>query len=524
VTLDSAKVLIVDNEESVLVTLEAVLKQEGYEVTAVGTGADALRAIREQRYDLLLSDLRIDEIDGLTLLAAAQKRDSETVSILLTGYASLESAVQALRYGAFNYLLKPCNIDEMKLTIARGLEKKRLAEALRERVAELEEANQTIRTFSSQLEDKVKAATAQLAERVDELQESRGRLNAVIDSMKDGLVVYGRDGRALLANTFMLALFGTTADKVLGRTAAQLAELTGEPSFEASTPELVLSAKRDEQLGEAAIFELDGPRRRYVRRVISPVIGAGSPLSGLVVVYQDVTDQKEVEQLKDDFLSIASHELKTPLTSIMGYTQLLNRRLTAESRRVGSDDVIDVIENQCRRMKRLVEDLLDVSRIERGTLETAPAAVDLVSLVETAVEKFAPTSHGHELKVLKPEGGVAVWGDEDRLDQVLTNLLSNAVKYSPDGGRVEVRVTRDGESAEVAVEDWGVGIPNDQQPRIFSRFYQAEGVVRSRRFGGMGLGLFISKAIVDEMGGAISVESAVGKGSTFRFTLPVYKG
>jgi len=168
---------------------------EGYEVTAVGSGSDALRAIREQSFDLLLSDLRIDDVDGLTLLAAAQKRDPETVSILLTGYASLESAVQALRYGAFNYLLKPCNIDEMKLTISRGLEKKRLSEALRERVIELEQANQTIRTFSSQLEDKVKAATAELADRVQDLQESRGRLDAVIDSMKDGLIVYGRDGR-----------------------------------------------------------------------------------------------------------------------------------------------------------------------------------------------------------------------------------------------------------------------------------------------------------------------------------------
>ena len=516
--------LLVDDEESVLLTLEAVLKKEGYEVTAVGSGTAALRAIREQRFDLLLSDLSIDEVDGLTLLAAAQKRDPETVSILLTGYASLESAVQALRYGAFNYLLKPCNIDEMKLTIARGLEKKRLAEALRERVADLEEANTTIRNFSAQLEDKVKVATSELAERVDELQESRGRLNAVIDSMKDGLVVYGADGAALLANTFMLSLFGTTAEKVLGCTAVQVADLTGEPPFEAATPELMLSAKGDEQLNEAAIFEIDGPRRRYVRRVVSPVIGAGSPLSGLVVVYQDVTDQKEVEQLKDDFLSIASHELKTPLTSIMGYTQLLNRRLNSELRRAGSDDVIEVIENQCRRMKRLVEDLLDVSRIERGSFQTAQAQVDLVDLVETVVKRFRPASRDHQLKVLKPEAGISVWGDEDRLDQVLTNLLSNAVKYSPDGGRVEVRLVRNGESAEVAVQDWGIGIPEDQQARIFSRFYQAEGVVRARRFGGMGLGLFISKAIVDELGGAISVDSTAGKGSTFCFTLPLYKG
>lgn len=519
---DPARILLVDDEESVLLTLEAVLKKEGHAVTAVGTGADALRAIREQRFDLLLSDLRIDDVDGLTLLAAAQKRDPETVSILLTGYASLESAVQALRYGAFNYLLKPCNIEEMKLTIARGLEKKRLSEALRARVEELEQANETIRTFSTQLEREVKTATAELAQHVRQLQDARQRMDAVIDSMKDGLVVYDRDGKALLANTFMLSLFGTTLDKVLGRTADEVAELTGEPSID-SAPGLMLTSNRDEQ-GVAVTFEIDGPRKRFVRRVISPVIGEGAPVSGLVVIYQDITDQKEVEQLKDDFLSITSHELKTPLTSIMGYAQLLSRRLSGAARRAGSDDVIEVIENQCRRMKRLVEDLLDVSRIERGSLETSHSAVNLVSLVEETVAKFGAASHEHELKMVKHEASLTVWGDEDRLEQVVTNLLSNAVKYSPEGGKVEVRMLRSGDTAEVAVRDWGIGIPSDQQEHIFSRFYQAESVVRSRRFGGMGLGLFISKAIVDEMGGSISVESEVGKGSTFRFVLPLYKG
>jgi two-component system phosphate regulon sensor histidine kinase PhoR len=524
VTAAPADILLVDDEESVRLTLQAVLRQEGYNVTAVGTGAEALKAIREHKFDLLFTDLRIDDIDGLTLLAAAQKRDPETISILLTGYASLESAVQALRHGAFNYLLKPCNIDEMKLTIARGLEKKRLAEALRERVVELEQANQTIRSFSAQLEGEVEAATAELARRVRELQESRGRLDAVIDSMKDGLVVYDGEGRVLRANAFITSLFGLAPEELLGRTAEDVQNLTGEPPLNLRQPGLVLGSVADEQPGDAAVFELDSPRKRFVRRVVSPVIGPEEPLSGLVVVYQDITDQKEVEQLKDDFLSIASHELKTPLTSIMGYTQLLSRRLSPDVRKTGNDDVIEVIESQCRRMKRLVEDLLDVSRIERGTLETAQMPVDLRALVENVVAKFGTTSPGHRFHLDLPlDAPLMVWGDEDRLDQVLTNLLSNAVKYSPDGGKVEVTVSRNTENVAVAVRDHGIGIPEEQQLHIFNRFYQGESSVRSRRFGGMGLGLFISKAIIDEMGGTISVDSMVGEGSTFRFTLPLYK-
>lgn len=517
--MSDATVLVVDDEESVLFTLEAVLRKEGYEVTAVGNGPDALQAIRRNHFDLLLTDLRIDDIDGLTLLAAAQKRDPETISILLTGYASLESAVQALRHGAFNYLLKPCNIDEMKLTIARGLEKKRLAEALRQRVGELEEANRTISTFNEQLGEKVEQATAELAERVRELQESRGRLSAVIDSMKDGLIVYDGEGRVLRANAYLRSLFGLAQKEIEGNTASQVAKITGEPPLDVKHA----AASRQEDPG-ADIIEVEGDRKRFVRRMVSPVVGDDSLLRGLVVIYQDITDQKEVEQLKDDFLSIASHELKTPLTSIMGYTQLLGRRLGHDGRKAGSEDVIDVIESQCRRMKRLVEDLLDVSRIERGTLQTSYAAVDLAELVHSTVKKFETTTSHHHFEVAAEAEGICAWGDRDRLDQVMENLVSNAVKYSPDGGAVQIRVTRNGETAEVAVTDQGIGIPPDQQARIFSRFYQAESVVRSRRFGGMGLGLFISKAIIDEMGGTISVDSAVAKGSTFRFSLPIYKG
>ncbi|MFI5270003.1 MAG: histidine kinase dimerization/phospho-acceptor domain-containing protein, partial [Chloroflexota bacterium] len=312
--------------------------------------------------------------------------------------------MQALRHGAFNYLLKPCNLDEMKLTISRGLEKKRLAEALRDRVSELEEANRTIQTFNAQLEDRVRRATAELGDRVRDLQQSQGQLTAVVDSMQDGLIVYDGNERVLRANAFMLSLFGLAQDAIAGMPASELGRLIGEPPLGQTD----LGPTGDKT--DSVTFELDGPRRRFIRRMVSPVVGDGT-FHGLVALYQDMTDQKEVEQLKDDFLSIASHELKTPLTSIMGYTQLLNRRLSPDVHKGGAEDVISVIEAQCRRMKRLVEDLLDVSRIERGTLETAQAAVDLGRLLASVAGKFQGTSPKHEIQVALPDRPVLVWGD-----------------------------------------------------------------------------------------------------------------
>ncbi|MGH2468659.1 MAG: response regulator, partial [Chloroflexota bacterium] len=302
-----ARLLLVDDDPGVLFTLEEVLKLEGFRVTAVATGEGALVAIeREAPFDVILTDLRIQSMDGVTLLSAAHERDTNTVGIVLTGFASMESAIEALRHGASNYLLKPCNLDELKLTIRRGLERKRLSEALHERVLDLEAANETIRAFSGQLEERVRAATAELAGRVQEAQESRRTLSAIIDSMSDGLLVYDDRGRVVLGNAYIRALF-QVPEGFRGQTVKQVMEVTGEPQLETSRPDFDSVTYRDIR---AAEFSTPGASPRDVRRVVSRVADTDGTESGLVVVYQDITERREVEKLKDDFLSIASHELK----------------------------------------------------------------------------------------------------------------------------------------------------------------------------------------------------------------------
>ncbi|MDE3076851.1 MAG: response regulator, partial [Chloroflexota bacterium] len=264
------RILVVDDEQGVLLTLQEVLLQAGYLVDAACSGEEALAAIGRQEIDLLLTDLRIGDFDGMSLLAAARKHDPETVAVLLTGYASLESAIQALRNGAFAYLLKPCNLDELKLTIERGLEKKRLAEALRQRVTELEEANARIRSFSAELEDKVRLATSQLASRVQELQASRARLNTIIDSMSDGLIVYDDEHRVVLANAYLRSLFGLPSVQLTGQTAEAVQELTGEPPLDEGQINVDAVTSR---LIKSLEFELDQPPHRAVRRLITAIPG-----------------------------------------------------------------------------------------------------------------------------------------------------------------------------------------------------------------------------------------------------------
>lgn len=170
------KILCIDDEESVLITLQAVLEMEGYDVQVANHTSLGLEMIRTQSLDLVLTDLRIDERDGMAMLKAVKAVDPEIIVILLTGYASLQSSIQAMRAGAYDYLIKPCDVDELKLTIARGLEKRGLALALKARVAELEDANARIAGFADELQHKVQAATAELATRVDQIEFTNGEL------------------------------------------------------------------------------------------------------------------------------------------------------------------------------------------------------------------------------------------------------------------------------------------------------------------------------------------------------------
>jgi signal transduction histidine kinase len=233
-------------------------------------------------------------------------------------------------------------------------------------------------------------------------------------------------------------------------------------------------------------------------------------------------EAQDAVRSREEFLSIASHELKTPLTTVKGYSQIISRLL----RRTNLDRerlsyLADQLQDQLGRFETLIADLLDISRIQRGGLELRPEQDDLIELTSTVLNRFrfpADSTNAHTFTFDGPESYVGVW-DPDRLDQVLTNLLSNAVKYSPAGGDIIIRVepiTED--TVEISVTDPGIGIPPNEQDRLFRPFARSETVQRA--ISGVGLGLYISRQIVDRHGGSIFLDSMPEKGSTFTVVLP----
>ncbi|MGI8828241.1 MAG: ATP-binding protein [Candidatus Limnocylindria bacterium] len=264
-----------------------------------------------------------------------------------------------------------------------------------------------------------------------------------------------------------------------------------------------------------------------LHRLAEAVAERAGPALQNAQLWSDLQDRMEREQaaqrIKDDFLSIVSHELRTPLTSIQGYSQLLEGRLrtdrSGESKEMAH---LRVIRSQVGRMRRLVDDLLDVSRIDRrGGVSIETTDFDLAEQLRDAVSRTQREHEDRDITLAAPES-LSVHADRDRIDQVLSNLLENAVKYSPDGGPVVVNAEVRGGDVEVRVADSGVGIPEEHRANVFERFYQADDDAGRRRFGGLGLGLYISRAIVDAHGGRmwVGLNAEAGRGSVFGFRIP----
>jgi signal transduction histidine kinase len=227
---------------------------------------------------------------------------------------------------------------------------------------------------------------------------------------------------------------------------------------------------------------------------------------------------EDLSRLKDEFLSIASHELRTPVTSIKGYTQLA-KTLIKEGDLDTSEEYLDIALDQIDRMSRLILELLDVSRIETGRLEIRREPIPWAQFVRDLVHRHHTAVSDRRFHVSIPDDDKVVTGDRDRLEQVLGNLLENAVKYSPEGSDVTVTVDDKGDAFVTAVCDRGIGIPADELAQVFERFHRGRHV-SSTNYGGLGLGLYITKQIIERHGGTIWVESKEGHGTTFFFSLP----
>lgn len=523
--LPRAKILVVDDEPSVLLTVQAILQQEGYDVDAVSDGTQAVAFIPERHYDLVLTDLKMPGIDGFAVLNEVRKRSPDTVTVVMTGYGSVSSAIDAVQAGAYEYLLKPTEVTELKMAVRRSLERKRLSE--------IDTLYRVSRTITISLDSAV------IVEEVSEAVRNVLKLaNACLVTFDNSRAAQNCDPQLAAALLDDLLLERLSADEILSSengissAAGSWAIAVGVRSF-AFVPGVV---------GDRLVCVLcadNGPEpydfhasaQRFLRALASQAalgLANAALVSELRANNRELAaaNQKlqELDKLKSQFLSVATHELRTPLSVILGYNSMLAEsledRLNPEEQQTLRESIA-----ACKRLIRLINSMLDISQIESGKMQMNYTLADIREIVSGATVLFQQEARKRQIALTLevPARVPRMKFDPERIEQVLINLIGNALKFTPAGGRIRValRACPEANGIEVSVTDTGIGIEAEDQQKIFDEFAQVRRRASRQQQEGSGLGLAIAKRIVEAHGARMELQSAPGQGSTFSFVLPI---
>jgi PAS domain S-box-containing protein len=533
------------------------------------SGDAALRLLHEQRWDLMLLDYRLPDLDGVEVLAEVRKAGIDVAVIMVTGEGDQELAADLFRMGAYDYLVKG-RIGSMTLrrSIDQVLTRRGLEQQIREKsdqlgttTRELAERARALDTAYDKLQEKkeqLKALSDALEmtvqQRTAELRATTSFLNRVLDAAADHFILAtDGDGRVLTFNTGAEAAFGRPAREVVGK--EELRAFFVETQPEDGQYEPMVEEARATGAAKRVLTGIRGDGTKFVAKVsASPLQGSllesrSEGQSGIVVVGADVTHERELEaqnrdytrqielqmddlvrkneqileatRLKSEFLANVSHELRTPLNAIIGYGDLLLGGIYGE---LGGrqESAVDGIATRARDLLRLINEILDLAKIESGKMELVIETFPLGPVLDELRETAQVLSRGRGLAVEWRDlgaAGIEMSTDRGRLRQVLGNLVSNAVKFTHEGFvRIESEAAGD-DAVEVRVRDSGIGIPESALESIFDEFRQVDGT-STRKYEGTGLGLAISRKFATNMGGTLIAESEFGRGSTFRLRLP----
>lgn len=518
ISMENSKIVVVDDEKMVTSAFKALFKVEGYsDIHLFNNPNDAVDFLRENKPDLIISDFMMPEMNGLEFLTEAKKLYNEVSMILLTGYADKENAIKAINeIGLYKYIEKPWDNDDLMMNIRNGIERSHLLENLRNKIEELEIAKKQLQDYSQNLEKIV-------AERTADLSEANKKLSGIINYCADGIIIVDGEGNILQVNP--------ACENMVGLSECSLCKKKIQEIAYSNVKEF--NSAKDNKSGE--IFGLSDENSEILLRdyfVVNSLSGIHTPVEmsfaaissdddkndKFVGVIRDVSVQKETEKLRDDFIATLTHDMRTPLLAAIQTLKFFLEGAIGEL-----DDKQKVLLSTMLQSNEdllgLVNALLEVYRFESGKLTLCKTAFAVKDLVEQCYSELKPLAEKKNIDFsvsFELEDNLHILADRAEIKRVITNLCGNALNYTNKNGIVKVLAKAQCGDFIFSVTDNGNGIPQSDIPNLFKRFSQ--GTARKRSTG-TGLGLYLSRQIIEAHNGKIWVDSKVDKGSEFSFLL-----
>ena len=486
------RVLIVDDEKDIRDASERILTKMGFEVVKASRGDEAIQILPEKQVSIVLLDLKMPGLDGIEVLKQIQAMDKDILVIVITGYATVETAIEAMKLGAYDFIPKPFEPDHLRIIVNRAQEKLRLA------------------WEAERLEQERRKTLA-------DLDTEKSRVRTIIESLPNGVVVTNTQGQVVFMNPAFRWLLDLDPECTSGN---QIDAYLSEDGLCKLIMEI--SQGKHVDYDDIPTYEFAVSDQRYLMARGQPVLGERKECLGAVVNLEDITTLKTLDRLKSEFVAKVSHELRSPLSTIHEQLAVFLGDMVGE-RSTQELHLLSRAKEKTLGLIALIGDLLDLSRIEAGAVCEEPRPVRLDELLESIVDflRSKATARNQSITHELPQAALpSITADPLALESIFGNLITNAINYTQEGGQIRVEVDLSGIHVHVKIKDNGFGIAEKHLEKIFERFYRVKDD-KTRYITGTGLGLPIVKGLLDSLGAFIDVESSSGEGTTFTVLLPV---
>lgn len=521
------KILIVDDEPGVLELCKRVLKRDGYNILTATSGEEALEILPKEMFDLVLTDLKLTGLNGIELIKKIKSSYPQTEVMVITGQATIETAIESLKSGAYDYITKPFNISELGAAVKKSLEYSRLRvqeNIFRETTYLYRLAQEISKSHSESdlinfiLERAVKALHSD-AGSIFIFEPTKSTLSpmAIYGSYHSDEIKLGEGIAGWVAQNRQPLLLQDGLGNM-----PQFKGLPVRPNIVSSMVAPLID--KEVLLGVICLNRFVGMTNyQFTHRDLESlqIFALHATLILSALRYQQAL--RDLDKLKSEFMANVSHELRTPLMAISGAVELLNNYIVSSDSNQKIGMIMDLVGRNTDRMRLLVNELLDFARLETKQKKLVITRFSLNELIEETIEDFTSRAKEKDISLMfnTSEEKVDMSTDRERIKQIISNLISNSIKFTSEKGKIEVGYTkRNNGSVLMTVFDNGIGIPKEKQDKIFEKFFQVDGSI-SRSHAGFGLGLAIVKSAVDVLKGKIWVESKINEGSKFFVLMPI---